>query len=325
MIFYWNHACSVQVLDEKCIKIGKDTFRGIPLNLFYELYHLFNNGCSINDALKSCSKSDQNLANRFIQDLIIRRYLIHDIQSVDEMCAYSSKVYNANHMVSLSKSDPDLSQKTIEISIEHKKKLFSENYAIPLLLSSEFERELEARKSIRVFNKEVLISWSKFCKLLECLVVRYHDGIVKSMYPSAGAIYPISVYLYVKENRVETLKQGLYYYDPILNQLRYITDSKEFCEKNHYGENQKLYNQSAFSLFLVYNYELSYPKYEARSYFYGMVEAGIILELLSQRASDIGLGSCIVGILDFESVKSAFKLSENDVYLLSMEFGLPKD
>ena len=146
---------------------------------------------------------------------------------------------------------------------------------------------------------------------------------IKYYYPSAGGLYPIDIYLYIKSERVENVDGGLYYYSPQENEIRKISDEK--IEKNTYFyQNQEIFEGSAFSIFFVYNAHASMPKYGGMAYFYGIIETGVISELLSIVSEQIGLGSCIIGEMDYRTIVSLLKINDNEIYIMCMEFGYEK-
>ena len=66
------------------------------------------------------------------------------------------------------------------------------------------------------------------------------------------------------------------------------------------------------------------PKYGGMAYFYGIIETGVISELLSIVSEQIGLGSCIIGEMDYRTIVSLLKINDNEIYIMCMEFGYEK-
>ncbi|MCR4654127.1 MAG: SagB/ThcOx family dehydrogenase [Eubacterium sp.] len=175
-----------------------------------------------------------------------------------------------------------------------------------------------SRKSIREFDTEKLVRIPEFSDFLN--VLRMEE--TRFSFPSAGGLYPIDVYLYVKDGRVENLGQGLYQYLPEEHSLRMI-NREVIPVTTHYYGNRSIFHTSAFSLFFFYNAKFSYPKYAGMGLYYGILDCGIMLQQLSSSACSRGLGSCIIGDLDAERIREHFGLNRDMVYLCCMEAGVP--
>ena len=91
----------------------------------------------------------------------------------------------------------------------------------------------------------------------------------------------------------------------------------------HFAGNRNIYSGSAFSLYFVYNAEYSMPKYGSRSYYYAMLDAGILIGTLNLAAAEHGMGCCSIGDLNFRKAEAAFHLNEYQQYLHCMIFGKP--
>lgn len=130
----------------------------------------------------------------------------------------------------------------------------------------------------------------------------------------------MDTYVCVKGNRVEGIDKGVYIYLPEKNQLKMV--GKEIPPVNvHYFNNRNIYSSSAFSLCFFFSCNYSMPKYEGMGLYYGMLDSGIMLGLLSEKASEYKLGTCIIGDLNFGKAEKYFHLPENMIYLHCMEVG----
>jgi len=188
--------------------------------------------------------------------------------------------------------------------------------------SKQFPSFVETRNSHRKFNIREQLPLSELSQLLSVLMQRRNQTNIKYYYPSAGGLYPIDIYIYIKENRVENLKQGIYYYSPIENSLTMVN---EFCtitdEIQHYT-NKSIFNSSALTVYMIYNADATMPKYGSDGYFYACIDTGIIVNTLDYVASMLNIGTCSIGEIHFDSIKDFFKLNDNQVLIHSMEIGL---
>ena len=67
------------------------------------------------------------------------------------------------------------------------------------------------------------------------------------------------------------------------------------------------------------------PKYHGIGYYYGIVDSGIMLGRLTDKAEELQLGSCIIGVFDMKKAASYLSTDSEQVYLHCMEFGIPKE
>ena len=138
----------------------------------------------------------------------------------------------------------------------------------------------------------------------------------KYRYASAGALYPVQIYIYVKAGRIEDIKGGYYYYNPERNSLQLLSEECDNQEKYHVHQNKIIEGDSAFSVFLVADLEsirLLYGKENA--YIYSLIEAGTITGLLEQEGLKNKIGLCQIGILDFDKIRNKLRLSSAHKYL----------
>ena len=173
------------------------------------------------------------------------------------------------------------------------------------------------RKSYRQFIKDE-IPLADFSAWLSSLS-GYRNAemlLPKYRYASAGALYPVQIYIYVKAGRIEDIKGGYYYYNPERNSLQLLSEECDNQEKYHVHQNKIIEGDSAFSVFLVADLEsirLLYGKENA--YIYSLIEAGTITGLLEQEGLKNKIGLCQIGILDFDKIRNKLRLSSAHKYL----------
>jgi amino acid adenylation domain-containing protein len=169
-----------------------------------------------------------------------------------------------------------------------------------------------ARQSYREFTSSS-INLDNLSQLLGCLNARsFKESILpKYRYGSAGSLYPIQTYLYIKPERIENLAGGLYYYHPFEHELVLISTEIAMYREQHAGTNDLIFDSSAFSLFLVADYQAINPMYESSSRDFCLLEAGYISQLLMMEASDFDLGLCPIGGMNFGHLQQAFGLNEH--------------
>jgi amino acid adenylation domain-containing protein len=139
----------------------------------------------------------------------------------------------------------------------------------------------------------------------------------KYRYGSAGSLYPIQCYLYIKPDRVVGLEGGLYYYHPLEHRLILLTTKVEIDQTLHGGINQMIFAESAFSLFLISQMSAIEPMYGQMSRDFCLLEAGYISQLLMDEAHHHDIGLCPIGGLQFEPIRHYFELSDDQEMLHS--------
>jgi amino acid adenylation domain-containing protein len=169
-----------------------------------------------------------------------------------------------------------------------------------------------ARQSYRQFLDEP-ITLTQLGQLLNCLGPRFYQNRVfpKYRYGSAGSLYPVQSYLYIKPDRVTDLAGGFYYYHPLNHRLVLLSAPASISQELHGGTNQVIFNQSVFSLFLVAEYHAIEPMYGARARDFCVLEAGYMSQLLMMEAPTYDLGLCPIGGMNFEPLRAEFGLSES--------------
>ena len=175
-----------------------------------------------------------------------------------------------------------------------------------------------ARQSYRQFLPEP-VPFEKFGQWLACLLPQVFPNTVlpKYRYGSAGSLYPVQTYLYVKPGRVADVEGGTYYYHPLAHRLVLLSAEARIELQAHGGANRGIFEQSAFSLFLVGELKAIEPMYGVMSRDFCLLEAGYMSQLLMEEAPTHEIGLCPIGGLDFEPIRSYFELSDSQELLHS--------
>jgi epothilone synthetase B len=167
---------------------------------------------------------------------------------------------------------------------------------------------LPPRRSIRRFERTE-VSASSLERLLGSLRGIAVPGapLPTYRYPSAGSTYAVQTYLYAGAGRVQRLAEGIYYYHPERHELLRVSDGSidraAFAAVNH-----RLFDDSAFTLFLVGQPKAVEPLYGALTDRFLLLEAGYMSQLLMTEAPAAGLGLCPIGDLRFAAVAPQFAL-----------------
>jgi pyochelin synthetase len=184
------------------------------------------------------------------------------------------------------------------------------------------KKKYAERRSYRQFSPDP-IPFARLSELLGYLYQIKLDGRPKYLYGSAGGLYPVQTYLYIKPGRVEELAAGIYYYHPVGHRLVLLSSHVDF-DRGVYDPiiNGPIFDDAAFGVFLIAQLSAISPMYGARSMHYATIEAGLMTQLLETSAPACGIGLCQIGNLDFKRIQHLFELDQSHVLVHSLLGGL---
>ncbi|MDX1579599.1 MAG: SagB family peptide dehydrogenase, partial [Gemmatimonadota bacterium] len=185
----------------------------------------------------------------------------------------------------------------------------------------ELEAELWSRRSHRRYALRPIAA-EAFGGFLAGLRERPVHGRPKRLYASPGGLYPTQAYLHVKPGRVEDVPGGTYYYHPLEHRLVELASGATVRRDIHVPfVNAPIFDEAAFSIFLVVQLEAIGPAYGERSLHFATLEAGVIAASLEAWAPRWGIGLCQIGDIRFEDIRHLFRLDEGHVFLHSLVGG----
>jgi SagB-type dehydrogenase family enzyme len=143
-------------------------------------------------------------------------------------------------------------------------------------------------------------------------------GNARRTAPSSGALYPIEVYAVV--HAVDGVDPGVYHYayrEHALEQIRAGDFRARVVEQ---AIAQEFLGECGVVLFLTMILQRMRPKYQDRSYRYGLLEAGHLGENAYLAATSMGLGACGVGAFMDDAINEMLGVDgveEAAVYMLA--------
>lgn len=143
-------------------------------------------------------------------------------------------------------------------------------------------------------------------------------GNARRAAPSSGALYPVEVYAVV--HRVDGLQPGVYHYAPRTHDLEQLRTGDFRQAVVDQGIGQEFLGTCGVVLFLTMILQRMRPKYQDRSYRYGLLEAGHVGENAYLAASSMGLGACGVGAFMDDAINHMLGVDgveEAAVYMLA--------
>ncbi len=139
--------------------------------------------------------------------------------------------------------------------------------------------------------------------------------------PSAGATYPLEVYVVVGNNGVEGLSEGLYHYNPFDHVLEKCIDGDLSEELYAAALHQRWVREAPINIILTSIYERTKKIYGERGIRYVHMEAGHVGENIYLQAECLGLGTVVIGAFHDEETQQLLTLPEDQKPLYIIPVG----
>ena len=179
------------------------------------------------------------------------------------------------------------------------------------------EQALRLRRSVRTFAEKPL-QLSEVAQLLwSAQGISSRDGLRTA--PSAGALYPLEIYLVA--GSVNDLPVGVWHYLPDNHRLEQLNDTDIRNPLAHAALDQAWIREAAAVVVFAAVYERTTRKYGKRGIRYVHIEAGHAAENLFLQAVSLDLNTVIVGAFRDDAIRNALKLPQDHVPLILMPVG----
>ena len=179
------------------------------------------------------------------------------------------------------------------------------------------EEAMLKRRSVRSYKDEPL-TISELSQLLWAAQgITDPDGLRTA--PSAGALYPLEVYVAV--GNVTDLPSGIYKYNPHEHELLIITEGDIRDELSDVALGQASVGNGAVVIVFAAVYERTTIKYGERGIRYVHMEAGHAAQNIYLQAESLNLGTVVAGAFDDNDVKAIMNMKENEQPLYLMPVG----
>ena len=180
------------------------------------------------------------------------------------------------------------------------------------------EETLAKRRSIRSYS-DAALSMKDVSQLLWAA-----QGITSKVgfrtAPSAGALYPLEVYL-VAIN-VDGLNAGVYRYLPDDHSIIQTIEGNIGDELSIAALSQPHVRNCAANIVFATDYSRTTAKYGKRGIRYAHIDVGHAAQNVCLQGVALGIGTCAVGAFDDEKVGQALRLPENEtaIYILPLGY-----
>lgn len=142
--------------------------------------------------------------------------------------------------------------------------------------------------------------------------------------PSAGALYPLEVYLVTGKQGVEGLEEGVYHYLPHSHSLQLTLRGDVRQTLARLSAEQMFIAEAPLSLLIAAEYERTTQKYGDRGVRYVHMEVGHVGQNVYLQAEALGLGTVTVGAFQDEEISKALNLPSSYRPLYLMPIGYPQ-
>ena len=140
--------------------------------------------------------------------------------------------------------------------------------------------------------------------------------------PSAGALYPLELYLVA--GNVDNLTPGIYKYKPVENDLTLVKEGDVRAGLATASLGQRSVADGAVDIVIAAAYERTTVKYGIRGERYVHMEAGHVAQNICLQATALNLGLVTVGAFDDAAVAKIIGMSQDETPLYVMPVGRTK-
>jgi len=180
--------------------------------------------------------------------------------------------------------------------------------------SFSLEQALANRRSVREFTDEPLTitQIGQLCWAAQGITEPNKEFRTA---PSAGAVYPIQVYV--------MLPEGLYVYQPQKHELSLVVGKDLRISVFSSSFNQRVVQKAPCTFIITGNSKKVEAKYRNRGERFTLIETGHIAENIHLQAVTLGLGSVPIGVMDAKAIAQICKLPEMSEVFYMIPVGKP--
>ncbi len=181
------------------------------------------------------------------------------------------------------------------------------------------EEALTKRRSVRTY-KDIPLSLEQVSQLLWAAQGVTEPSLNFRTAPSAGALYPLAVYLL--SGNITGLSVGLYRYIPEQHALILVSKGDKRQELFQASLRQSSLRNAPGILIFTAIMERTTRRYGERGIRYVYMEAGHASQNVYLQAAALGLGTVAIGAFDDRAVKAILDLPEQEQPLYLMPLGV---
>ena len=180
------------------------------------------------------------------------------------------------------------------------------------------EKALLQRRSVRSYKKDPL-SISDISQILWAAQEVTEKTYGLRTAPSAGALYPLELYLVV--TNIDGLKPGVYKYKPQDHTIKRISEGDKRLDISNAALKQDAIENSSAIVIITAIYERTEVKYGNRSERYVHTEVGHVGQNIYLQSVSLGIGTVMIGAFKDEALKKVLGFAEDEYPLGIMPLG----
>ncbi|MCR3759100.1 amino acid adenylation domain-containing protein [Clostridium felsineum] len=319
-IYYWSPIMQWRIENDVLIIGEKEYSEKVYLSLLPKLYFLTQNGCTLETIVNEFTYYNNLELRQALDKLMNDKILVNEILKIEDLFSSQDNLLKHDYGNDLIVKK-EVYEKYKREQLNRKLSYDSEK-VIELRQETKMPENMAKRYSCREYDCETKISFDDFSTMLSTFKQIKLGGYKYYYYASAGGLYPVDVFIYVKKDRIENVDNGLYYYNPVDNLLCLVEDKECITSDAHYFTNKDIFKESAFSIYFIYNAKVSMPRYKGSGYLYSLIDTGIMVSTLTQICENLNIGVCSIGDMNFEKIEAHFHLEKNQRFLHCLEGGI---
>jgi SagB-type dehydrogenase family enzyme len=172
------------------------------------------------------------------------------------------------------------------------------------------EQTLHKRRSVRDYKKGPLNQE----EVSQLLWAASGKNLYRRTAPSAGATYPLEIYLVVGE--VNGLEKGIYYYSPSRHTLERKKEQDIRNPLSNASLGQRMIEKAPIDIIIAADYGRTTSHYGQRGMRYVHMEVGHVGQNISLQAIALGLGTVMIGAFEDTQVKEVLGIEEEPLYII---------
>ena len=187
--------------------------------------------------------------------------------------------------------------------------------------SMSLEEAIARRRSIRSFTRQP-VSQSQLSQIL-WVAQGTSDISWNRTVPSAGATYPLEVFVVCGTNCIEQISEGIYHYNVDSHSLTLHYKGDMRLELARAALGQEFIYEAPVDIVICAVYERTLRRYGARGEKYVHMEVGHAGQNIYLQATALGLATVAIGAFYDEPVREALRLDKQYRPLYIMPVGRP--
>ena len=184
------------------------------------------------------------------------------------------------------------------------------------------EEAIAWRRSIRNFSAEP-ISCSQLSQILHAAGGIRSTSLRKRTVPSAGATYPLEIFIVCGLNCIDGINEGVYHYNIDSHSLTLHLAGDVRLKLAGAALNQAFIYQAPVDIVICAEYERTLGRYGHRGERYVHIEVGHAGQNIYLQATALGLATVAVGAFYDEQVSEVLRLEKQYKPLYIMPIGKP--